>query len=115
MKNIDILRHMFEDVEDILRFIEEYDFERFASDHLVRKAVCMSLINIGELTKSLSSTYKAEHNQIPWKNIAGLRDITAHKYHTLNLDVVWAVATIEIPKLKVFLSSSLQKEKQARS
>lgn len=108
MKNTDVLRHMLEDVDDILQFIKDCDFERFASNHLVRKAVCMSLINIGELTKSLSSAYKAEHSQIPWKNIAGLRDITAHKYHTLNLDVVWAVATIEIPKLKVFLSSSLQ-------
>ncbi len=75
---------------------------------MVRKAVCMSLINIGELTKSLSQSYKAEHSQIPWKNISGLRDITAHKYHTMNLDVVWAVATIEIPKLKAFLSDSLK-------
>lgn len=99
---------MLEDVDDILIFIKGSDFEKFKSDHLVRKAVCMSLINIGELTKSLSTSYKAEHSQIPWKNISGLRDITAHKYHTLNLDVVWAVATIEIPKLKVFLSSSLQ-------
>ncbi len=109
MKNIDILLHMLEDVDDILNFINDSDFERFKSDHLVRKAVCMSLINIGELTKALSASYKAEHNQIPWKNISGLRDITAHKYHTLNLDVVWAVATIEIPKLKTFLNSSLQK------
>lgn len=108
MKNIDVLRHMLEDVDDILNFIKDTDFEKFKSDHLVRKAVCMSLINIGELTKSLSSSYKIEHSQIPWKNISGLRDITAHKYHTLNLDVVWAVATIEIPKLKAFLSSSSQ-------
>lgn len=98
---------MLEDVDDILNFINDSDYERIKSDHLVRKAVCMSLINIGELTKSLSASYKTEHSQIPWKNIAGLRDITAHKYHTLNLDIVWAVATIEIPKLKAFLNSSL--------
>jgi len=66
---------------------------------MVRKAVCMSLINIVELTKSLSTTFKYENKQIPWKNIAGLMDITAHKYHTLNLDIIWSVYK------KIFLRS----------
>lgn len=108
MKNSDVLKHMLEDADDILTFIADQDFESFKNNHMVRKAVCMSLINIGELTKSLSAVYRKEHTIIPWKNIAGLRDITAHKYHTLNLDVIWAVVTIEIPKLKAFLNDELQ-------
>jgi len=63
----------------------------------------MSLINIGELTKSISSAFKTENKQIPWKNISGLRDITAHKYHTLNLDIVWSVVKNDIPTLKDFI------------
>lgn len=88
-KNIDVLRHMYEDVVDIQNFTEGIDYATFAENHLIRKAVCMSLINIGELTKSLSARFRSEHKQIPWKNIEGLRDVTAHKYHSLNLDVIY--------------------------
>lgn len=109
MKNIDILRHMKEDIEDIQQFVSNCSFEDFIQNKIVKKAVCMSLINIGELSKSLSSTYRSEHKEIPWKNIAGLRDVTAHKYHTLNLDIVWAVVTIEIPKLEAFIDNQLEK------
>ena len=107
-KDIDILKHMEEDVIDILNFIVDYNLESFSKNPLVRKAVCMSLINIGELTKALSTTFKNENKSIPWKNISGLRDVTAHKYHTLNLDVIWSVATIEIPKLKEFITDYLK-------
>ena len=108
MKNdIEILEHILEDINDILNFIEFVDFEEFASNSLVRKAVCMSLINIGELTKSLSSIFKIENRQIPWKNISGLRDITAHKYHTLNLDIVWSVAKNDLPPLKEFIEKGI--------
>lgn len=104
-KDIDVIKHMAEDILDIQEFTKEIDFSTFESSHLIRKAVCMSLINIGELTKSLSPSFKTTHKNIPWKNIAGLRDVTAHKYHTLNLDVIWAVVTIEIPKLNDFIKS----------
>jgi len=87
-KDIELLKHILEDIIDILNFTKTIEFDDFISNNLVRKAVCMSLINIGELTKSLSYTFKSENKQIPWKNISGLRDITAHKYHTLNLDIV---------------------------
>ena len=107
-KNIDVLKHMLEDIVDIETFVEGIDFDSFVKDHLVRKAVCMSLINIGELTKSLSASFRADHKEIPWKNISGLRDVTAHKYHTLNLDVVWAVVINEIPKLHVFIEKELK-------
>jgi len=49
-KDIEILKHIEEDVVDILNFIEGLDFHSFSTNHLIRKGVCMSLINIGELS-----------------------------------------------------------------
>lgn len=106
-KDIEILKHMLEDIDDIQNFTKTINFENFITNSMVRKAVCMSLINIGELTKSLSTTFKYENKQIPWKNIAGLRDITAHKYHTLNLDIIWSVVQKDIPPLKEFIICKL--------
>ena len=56
------------------------------------------LIDIGSLTSGLIFVELKG-----WKSIAGLRDITAHKYHSLNLDVVWSVVENDIPKLREFI------------
>lgn len=100
---------MLDDITDIINFTTNIDFDAFVSNNMVRKAVCMSLINIGELAKTLSSAFKAENNNIPWKNISGLRDITAHKYHTLNLDIIWSVVISDIPELEEFIRKTLKK------
>lgn len=69
---------MLEDINDIERFVQGIDFAAFESNSLIRKAVCMSLINIGELTKALPREFCNKNNHIPWKSIAGLRDLAAH-------------------------------------
>ncbi len=109
-KHISIINHIMEDIEDIKIFTEGIDYDTFVHSSIIRKSVCMSLINIGELVKSLPVDFKAKNKEIPWKNIAGLRDITAHKYHTLNLDIIWAVVTNDIPPLELFLKSELDKK-----
>lgn len=57
-KDIDILKHMEEDVIDILNFVVDYNLESFSKNPLVRKAVCMSLINIGELKEFITDYLK---------------------------------------------------------
>jgi len=64
----------------------------------------MTLINIGELSKSLTEQFKKDNNHIPWKAIAGMRDIAAHKYQTLKMTDVWATLTEDITKLKMQLN-----------
>lgn len=105
----DILMHMLDDITDIINFTKDLDFNSFVSSPLERKAVCMSLINIGELAKSLSLDFKTKNGNIAWKNISGLRDITAHKYHTLNLDIIWSVVKSDIPILEEFIKKTLNK------
>ena len=49
----------------------------------------MSLINIGELSKSLTDDYQASMPQIPWKSIRGFRNIAAHQYSTIDFNDVY--------------------------
>jgi len=60
----------------------------------------MTVINIGELTKSLSVDLRITYNNIPWKSIAGMRDMTAHKYQALKMGDVWVTVINDIPILK---------------
>lgn len=65
MKKIkDILEHIKQDALEIQDFINGIDENQFVINPLIRKAVCMSLINIGELVKTLPDEYKNDHSEI---------------------------------------------------
>ncbi|MGI6712373.1 MAG: DUF86 domain-containing protein, partial [Bacillota bacterium] len=61
------------------------------------------LINIGELVKSLPKNFCDANPQLPWRRIAGMRDIAAHKYKQLDMDAVWIVANERIQEILDFI------------
>ena len=90
---------------DLLRGISEEDFLR---DERTVRAVCMTLIYIGELVKNLTSEWKDAHREIPWRAIAGMRDITAHKYQTLRKEDVYRTCAEDIPEFEKQLSRLME-------
>jgi uncharacterized protein with HEPN domain len=78
---------------------EGHSIESFLKDERTKRAICMTLINIGELVKSLTDETRKEYNNIPWRQIAGLRDIAAHKYRSLMMEDVWKTAEDDVPAL----------------
>ncbi|MDW7999124.1 MAG: DUF86 domain-containing protein [Thermodesulfovibrio sp.] len=55
---------------------------------------------IGEAAKNISSDLKRKHRNIPWKDIAGMRDKIIHFYFGVNLDIVWATVKEKLPEFK---------------
>jgi len=101
-----VLLHIQEDAREAISFAEQAgSFEVFSENPLFRKAIIMSIINIGELTKRLSDEFKAEHSKIPWRKISGMRDIAAHGYHIMDEEMVWDVVKSSIPELLDFVNS----------
>lgn len=68
-------------------------------DEILKRAVCMTVINIGELVKNLSDSCRKTYPAVPWKAISGFRDIAAHKYQTLRMEDVYETVTVDFPKL----------------
>ena len=62
------------------------NLEDFLDDGKTKRACCMALVNIGDLVKNLTDKFKESYNNIPWKAIAGMIDITSHKYKTLKIE-----------------------------
>lgn len=62
-----------------------------------KRAVCMTVVNIGELIKGLDMDTRKIYPSIPWKAMAGFRDVTAHKYQTLNMEDVYNTVIDEFP------------------
>ncbi|KPU45169.1 hypothetical protein OXPF_12960 [Oxobacter pfennigii] len=107
-RDFQIISKIFKEIEVVEDLIVGFNLEKFSSDERTKRAVCMTIINIGELTKSLTEDFKDAYNNIPWKSIAGMRDITAHKYQTLKVGDVWVTILNDIPKLKVQLNEILK-------
>ena len=103
-----ILEHMLEDAQDIMAFVEEAkSFEVFSQDTKTRKAIVMSLLNIGELANHLPLSFTVAHPSIPWRKMIGMRNFAAHGYHSMNLRIVWNTAETLVPELLEFLESQI--------
>ena len=74
--------------------------EQFRQNEMLMRAVSMTVINIGELVKNLREETRTANPQIPWKAIAGFRDIAAHKYQTLRMEDVYETVVTDFPVLK---------------
>ena len=74
--------------------------EEFLNDEKLKRAISMTVINIGELVKNITDDTRKEYVHIPWKAIAGMRDIAAHKYQTLRMEDVYNTVRVDFPILK---------------
>lgn len=72
--------------EEILKDIT---LETFLEDEKLKRATSMTVINIGELVKNVSDELRVSHPEIPWKEMAGIRDVAAHRYLTLRMEDVY--------------------------
>lgn len=68
-------------------------------DEVLQRACLRSLEVIGEAVKNLSEDFKADHIEIEWKKIAGMRDMLIHQYFGVDWQIVWDVLENKIPQL----------------
>ena len=74
----------------------------FADDFVARNAISMCILQIGELVGKLSDEFKAKNNAMPWREIKAMRNITAHNYGEIDIDILWETAIYDIPALKEY-------------
>jgi uncharacterized protein with HEPN domain len=92
-----ILEKLLEETNIVAGIIEGLSEATFLAKNEKQRAVAMTLINIGELVKNLTADFRLQHNQIPWKSMAGLRDVAAHGYFTLRMEEIWVYASVDLP------------------
>ena len=85
--------------------------ESFLANDEKQRAVCMTLINIGEAVKQLATQIKLKYKHIDWKGASSFRDVAAHKYGSLRMDDVWDVIEHDLPNLKNQIEEIISKEK----
>ena len=89
----------------ITRTLEDKDIDIFLHDDILQHAVSMSLITIGECANHLSADFRERHSQTQWIEVIAIRNIAAHGYWQLNMELIWQAVEEDIPKLKQFFDS----------
>ena len=84
---------------------------RFAEDFVVKNAVSMRILQIGELDSKLSDEFKNKYNALPWKDIKAMRNIAAHNYGEIDLEVLWETFINDVPDLKQYCQIILKKNR----
>jgi len=101
------LQHIRDALQDIAAYCGS-DHGAFLDDRMRQDATLRKLEVIGQAVKNLSEDTKSRQPEIPWKQIAGMRDKVIHDYFGVNLEIVWAVVQKELPKLRVAVEGLLK-------
>jgi len=84
---------------EILEFIHSVSQAEFEKNNQLRYAVERQLMVIGEAASHVSDEFQEQHNDIPWMQIIGQRNVLAHDYGEILVERVWLTATKSLPEL----------------
>ena len=110
--NEELFKHIFDEIvflESETRTISE---EVFLKDEKTQRAFARSIEIIGEAVKNISSDVMIKYKEVPWRNIAGMRDKLIHGYFSVDYEIVWDVAKNIIPEFKNQLIKIMDTEKK---
>ncbi|WP_229395768.1 DUF86 domain-containing protein [Methanosarcina sp. DH1] len=104
------MQDILETIESCERFIEGMDFDQFVSDEKTVFAVNHALEIIGEAAKHVPEKVREEYPFVPWRKMAGIRDVIIHAYFGVNLNIIWNTANERLPELKKDIQKILEEK-----
>jgi uncharacterized protein with HEPN domain len=112
---IDFIKDITDSIDHIELFLEGFNFDKFCEDRKTVYAIIRAVEIIGEAVKNIPDTIRKDNPDIPWKQIAGMRDKLIHGYFEVDIVILWKTATEELLQLKSPFLKILEIEMTKRS
>lgn len=102
------LRHMFDAAAKVAQFTEGRTRSDLEKDEKLAFALVRLLEIIGEAANQTSEEFRISHSEMPWRSMTATRNRLIHGYFDVDLDVVWAISSQDIPSLITHLKKILE-------
>jgi len=109
-RNKIILQKIIREIDLAIKFLGDISQEEFLENELLQNAESMIAIKIGEFIKNLTMEFRDQNHNIEWKKAAGFRDIVAHRYESLEMEIVYQTIKYSFPKMKSQIEKILETE-----
>lgn len=93
------LLDIYEAAQQIVSYAEGFSRAELQADRMRVSAILYQILIIGEATKRMSPEFRSQHPEVPWSNMAGMRDMIAHEYDRIDFGILWNVVRSNIPEL----------------
>jgi uncharacterized protein with HEPN domain len=97
---LDFIEDILDAMDNAEMFLGDITYDEFENDLRTNFAVVRALEIVGEATKRLPMDLRDKYPDVPWKNMAGMRDRIIHGYDTVDLQIVWDVVKVDVPRIK---------------
>ena len=105
---LDYIEDIIEAMADAVNFVKDMEYAVFVKDKKTVYAVIRAVEIIGEAAKKMPASVRDRYPQIPWKDMAGMRDKVIHEYFGVDLKRVWSTVKTDIPTLKPLFEKILK-------
>lgn len=100
----EFLQDILDTIADIEIFTDNVEFEAFQANREKVLAVVKSIEILGEAVKKVPDDIRSQYPDLPWKSIAGMRDVLVHEYWGIDVNIIWATVQEGLPPLKVAIA-----------
>jgi len=107
--NSRFLNHIIKSIDLINQYSSKMSKHDFFMEQEKQDAIVRRLEIIGEATKNLSEHFRKRYSDVPWKDMAGMRDRLIHEYFGVNLKVVWKTIKERLPEVQPLIEEILKK------
>ena len=106
------LKDILQALRNAQQFVEGLSYEKFITDRKTTSAVTRELEIAGEATKQLPASIRRKYPDIPWSDMAGMRDKLIHFYFGVDMEIIWETVKVRIPKLEPAIQDVLNDQEE---
>ena len=100
LKDRERLEHILSAIDRVLRYTKDKSYEELVANDMMYYAVVKNIEIMGEAANMLTQEFISNHQEVPWKQVKGMRNYIVHEYFQIDDIVVWDVVSNNLPSLR---------------